>query len=159
MMFNFSALKNRILKKISLKGIFALAGFILLLCFSWLYLSRPPVDDEEEQIHSQLQNQFQVLISDLAAKQRPSTDEIVFHKVWTKKSDDPHKIKIFFSYSLKTEGAAGGDLLIKGSADLEKSDEKPGTWLAQNFKITESALDFSQPLLIKAVSPQENRQK
>ena len=158
-MFDFSDLKNKIKKKLSLKAIFVLTSFVLLLCFSWLFLFQPSVNDREEQLHSLLQNQFQTLISDLAVKQRPATDEIIFHKVWTKKSDDPHKIKIFFSYSLKTKGEAGGNLLIKGSADMEKSIEKPGLWLAQNFKITESALDFSKPLLIKAPALQKDQQK
>lgn len=134
---------------LSFSSFFALAGFIFVLCLSWIYLSQPDLD-EEERLHGLLQNQFQSAVADLVAKKRPETDEIVFHKVWTKRSSDPRQIEIFFSYSLLTEGEAGGELSIEGSALLEQSMDREAFWLVQNFQVTDSSLSFSEPLAIRA---------
>ena len=119
----FKNFKNRIRRNLPSSSFFTVAGFILILCLSWFYISQSPWD-EEEQIHAYLQDQFQTLVSDFIAKKHPKIDEIIFHKIWTKSTPDPHRIKIFFNYSLFTKGESGGELLIKGEAILEKSQEQ-----------------------------------
>ena len=146
----FENLKNRLKKKFLLNPVFTVVGFILILCLSWFYLSQPSWNNEEEQIHSFLQHQFQTLVSDLVSRKHSEVDKITFHKVWTKTTDEPHKIKIFFSYSLRTKGKFGGDTLIEGTALLEKSFEKEGLWMVQDFQVTDHFLDFSEPLVIRA---------
>ena len=152
----FKNLKNKI-KEISSNGLFfTVAGFILILCLSWFYLSQPSWNNAEEQMHGNLQNRFQNLIADFVAKKHPEVTEITFHRVWTKNTSNSNEIKIFFNYTLLTEGEAGGELLISGEALLQKSPEKESLWVVQNFQVTDSFLDFSEPLLIKAAPQPEN---
>lgn len=146
----YQDLKDKIKKNLPSSSFWTVAGFILILCLSWFYFSQPSWKNQEEQIHSLLQNQFQTLISDFVAKKHPEVDKITFHKVWTKNSKDPNLIKIIFSYSLWTTGELGGDHLIEGSAQLKRSEERETLWIVQNFQITDSLMDFSEPLLIKA---------
>ena len=143
-------LKNKIVKHWPSSSFFTLTGFIIILCLSWFYLSPPPWSNEEERVHSFLQNQFQTLVSDFVAEKHPEVDNITFHKVWTKNTSDPHQVKIFFNYSLWTKGESGGELLIEGEALLTKSDEEAELWIVQEFQVTDSIVDFSEPLLIKA---------
>ena len=149
-------LKNSLKKKFPSNSVFVVTGFILILCLSWFYLSQPSWNNEEEQIHSFLQHRFQTLVSDLVSRKHPEVNKITFHKVWTKNADEPHKIKIFFSYSLFTKGKSGGDTLIEGTALLKKSSEKEGLWIVQDFQVTDSFLDFSEPLVIRASSSPDN---
>ena len=153
----FKNLKNKI-KEVSSKGLFfTVAGFILILCLSWFYLSQSLWNNEiEEQVHGNLQNRFQVLIADFVAKKHPEVTEITFHRVWTKNTSNSNEIKIFFNYTLLTEGESGGELLISGEALLQRSSEKESLWVVQNFQVTDSFLDFSEPLLIKAGPQPEN---
>lgn len=146
----FKNLRNKINKRLASSSFWTLVGFIFILSVSWFYLSPPSWNNEEEQVHSFLQNRFQTLVSDFIAQKRPEVDKITFHKIWTKKTPDPQAIQIFFSYSLWTTGEAGGDLLIEGEALLQEADE--GLWLVQDFQVTDSFVDFSEPLLIKAPS-------
>ncbi len=147
---SFKNLTHKVQENIFSGSFWAIAGFLLLLCVSWLYLSRPSLDSEEEQAHSLLQNQFQTLLSDFVIKKHPEVTSITFHKVWTKGDTQSQEVEIFFNYSLKTEGPAGGELLAEGTALLKESAEKPGLWLVENFRVTDSFLSFSEPLLIRA---------
>lgn len=152
----FKRLKDKSKKNLLLSSLLTVIGFILILYLSWFYLSQPDLS-EEERVHGFLQDRFQTLISDVVAKKHPEIDEIVFHKVWTQKTSDLSQIKIFFSYSLNTEGAAGGSVLIDGEAILEKSLKQEGLWLVKGFQIKDSSIDFSEPLVIKAVSAPEDQ--
>ena len=140
---------QKINKKFPLSLIATASGFLLVLLFSWIYFVGS-LSNNEEQIHSRLQEEFQILVSNFVAKKHPEVKEIIFHRVWTKDTANPDQIKVFFHYSLMTTGPAGGELLLKGESLLEKSMEQNNFWIAKNFKVTNSAVEFSEPLLIKA---------
>ena len=131
------------------QSVLTVAGFVLVLVFTWFYLSKPSFQiQEEEKVHSFLQTEFQNLLSRFIEKKHPEVTAISFHKVWTKKTAQPTEIKIFFSYSLTTEGSAGGKASLTGSALLKEIQNK--TWQIQNFKAENKVIEFSDPLLIKA---------
>ena len=146
---------EKIKQKFSLSAFFTLTSFIFILVLSWFYLSQSH-KQEEEQLHSLLQIKFQNLISDYVAKKHPEVDEIIFHKIWTKSTSDPNQIKFFFHYSLLSTGQSGGDLLIKGESLLEKSAGEKELWIAKDFKVMDSFLTFSEPLVIRAGSINNN---
>lgn len=152
----FKNLIHKINKKIPLSLIATAIGFILVLVFSWIYFVGS-LSNEEEQLHSRLQEEFQILVSDFVAKKHPDVNEIIFHRVWTKNTSQSHQIKVFFHYSLLTTGPAGGELLIKGESLLEKSTEQKNLWVAKNFKVTNSLVEFSEPMLIKATDIQQTK--
>ena len=152
----FKRFIQKINKKIPFSLIGTSVGFVLVLVFSWIYFVGS-LSNDEEQLHSLLQEEFQVLVSDFVATKHPDVNEIVFHRVWTKNTSQPNQIKIFFHYSLLTTGPSGGELLIKGESLLEKSMEQKALWIAKNFKVTNSVVEFSEPLLIKATEiPNKN---
>lgn len=97
-----------------------------------------------------MQIEFQNLISNFIEKKYPEITSIKFHKVWTKKTDQADEIKIFFSYSLTTEGESRGETLLEGSALLKEIQNQ--VWQVQNFQIKNTEIEFSDPLLIKADS-------
>ena len=143
--FDQLELKN----KLFLPQVFTVLIFIFLLVFTWFYLSKPSFQiQEEEKIHSFLQLEFQNQLSEFIEKQHPEVSAIVFNKVWTKKTSKPSEIKIFFSYSLSTEGESGGENLLSGSALLKKTQDQ--VWQIQKFKAKNTEIEFSEPLLIKA---------
>ena len=146
---------NFIKKKIPLSSFFTTLGFIFILYLSWIFLSSVSLR-EDERLHSFLQNQFQTLVSDLVVKKYSEVEEMVFHKIWTKKLLDPRRIKIIFSYSLMTKGKTGGSVFIEGESLLEKSFEDEGTWFVKDFQVTDSLIEFSEPLIIKAKAIQKN---
>ena len=142
-------LKDTLKKDLPFKSLFTVAGFILLLSLSWFYLYQSHIN-EEEQIHSHLQDRFQTLVSDFVADKHPEVYKIIFHKIWTKSIPDLNQIKVFFSYSLFTEGEMGGSTLIEGEAILEKSLEQEELWTVTDFQTKDSEINFSEPLVIKA---------
>ena len=145
-LITFSKLKNTV----SSSFVFTVLILIFLLVFTWFYLYKPSFQiQEEEKIHSFLQMEFQNLLSNLIEKQHPEITAINFHKVWTKKTAQSNEIKIFFSYSLTTEGEIGGTAMLSGSALLKKVQNQ--VWQIQNFKAQNTEIEFSDPLLIKAV--------
>ena len=146
--------KQKVSESFSLASFLTLAGFIFILYFSWSHLQSSR--NEEEELHGFLQDKFQTLVSDFIIKKHPEVDEITFHKVWTKSTSDPNRIKIFFSYSLVTKGEAGGDLLIEGESLLEKSFEVGELWIVKKFQIKDSLLEFSEPLVIRSDLNKEN---
>ena len=144
-LFALSNSKNKILSP----AVFTVLAFILLLVFTWFYLSKPSLQiQEEEKVHSFLQMEFQNLLSEFIERQHPEVKEINFHKVWTTKTAKPSEIKIFFSYSLTTGGESGGEALLSGSALLKKIQDQ--IWQIQNFKVKNKEIEFSDPLLIKS---------
>ncbi len=149
-------IKTMAKKSIAVLPLFTLAGFIFILFLSWLYLSQSLRNNDETAIHGILQNRFQTLITDFVAKRHPEVTQIIFHKLWTKSESDPSEVQIFFSYSLRTGGEAGGDLLVEGKALLKKSSEKKRLWIVQDFQITDNVVNFSEPFLIKAGDWPEN---
>lgn len=152
----FNNLKKKINKKIPVGPIATFIGFVFILCLSWFYLT-PSLLNEKERVHSYLQDEFQVLVSDWVAKKHPEVNKITFHKVWTKETPQPDQIKIYFHYSLFTKGDAGGELLIKGESLLEKSPTQETLWIAKNFQVTNSLVEFSEPMLIKSDQPVKNQ--
>ena len=149
-------LKKIISLKVSFGYLLTLVGFIFMLYMSWFFLSQRRLN-EEEYLHGLLQERFQSLVSNLAINEHPEIDEIIFHKVWTKKLDDPHKVKILFRYSLLLTGDKGGNSEIEGDAILERSPEREDTWIVNNFQVTDNLLGFSEPLVIKADNPTKNQ--
>ncbi len=131
------------------KNHFPLVALVFLLLLSWIYLQKTQENSKEE-LHGSLQEKFQMVISNYVEKRNPHITSITFHKVWTKKTTSPTDIKIFFTYSLVTEQEAGGHLLADGEALLSQSVEDENHWILNNFKVTNSFLDFSEPMIIKA---------
>ena len=143
--FILSKLKNKVIST----SFFTIVVFVFFLLFTWLYLSKPSVQiQEEEKVHSFLQTEFQNLLSNFIETQHPEVTEISFQKVWTKKTALPSEIKIFFNYSLTIDGEAGGETVLTGSALLKEVHKK--TWQVRNFKVKNTEVEFSDPLFIKA---------
>ena len=141
---------NRLKNKISSSAI-TVIGFIFLLTVTWFYLSKPSFQTQQtEKTHSLLQIEFQNILSNFIEKNHPEVTEINFHKVWTKTTTNPSEVDIFFSYSLMTEGETGGSTSLKGSALLKEVENE--IWQVQNFKVENTELKFSNPMLIKATS-------
>ena len=137
-------------KKLFSPAVFTVVIFSFLLLVTWFYLSKPSFQiQEEEKTHSFLQLEFQNLLSDFIERQYPDITEINFQKVWTTKTAQADEIKIFFSYSLVTEGETGGEAVLSGSALLKNIQDQ--VWQVQDFKAKNTEIQFSEPLLIKAV--------
>ena len=148
----YSRIKEKISRSIPVSALLTLLSFVFILTLSWFYLSERDNSGKEEETHAFLQEQFQNLISEAVIQQAPEVEELIFHKVWTKNRKNPDEVKIFFSYSLLTKGQAGGESLLEGEALLKKSPEQAGLWIVRNFQITDIAVEFSEPLVIKARS-------
>ena len=127
-----------------------LAGLIFLLASSWFYFySSQPIVDEE--LHGILQERVQQALSNYIEKRRSDIRQIVFHKVWTENTSNPNQVKVFFSYTLITdEENTGGEFSMESEAYLTRESGKSDNWLLSDFQVTESLLDFSEPIPIKA---------
>jgi len=112
---------------------------------SWFYLSDFKINSEEELRYHLLKSKFEEVLSDLVEKKHPEVNDISFNKVWTKKTEEPSEVEIYFSYTLKLEE---GDSELEGSALLKLSDED--VWQIQDFQIEKSRFDFTEPVVIKA---------
>lgn len=129
-----------------------LAGFLLLLSLTWLFFEGAK-KDSRELMHAELQNLVQTSIADYVEKNNPYITGITFHKIWTKKTNKDSQIEVFFSYSLEEEGnKQKSSLLIDGKASLDQSKQDDRLWVLNNFQVTGSLLDFSEPMRIKASS-------
>lgn len=138
------------LRKLDLKLSFSFFIFIGLLALSWFYLSDTfKINSEEEVTHRLLQTNFQEALLRRIKEKHPEVNNISFHKVWTKKTNDPSQVEIYFSYSLSL---ADGDSELEGSALLSLSREK--LWRITNFQVEKTHLEFLEPLVVK--SPSEN---
>jgi len=145
-----SKLNFNFLKNLDLKISFSFFIFIGLLVLSWFYLSDSfKINSEEEVKHRLLQTKFQEALSRRIEENHPEVNHISFHRVWTKKTNDPSQVEIYFSYSLSL---ADGDSELEGSALLSRSQEK--LWRITNFQVEKTHLEFLEPLVIK--SPSEN---
>ena len=136
------------LKKYLSSSSIALAGLIFLLIISWIYIYKNQ-QNSNEGTHKWLQEQFQVVVSDYIEKKYPAIKQISFHKIYTQKTSQPTRIKIFFSYSLDIKDDASGELSIEGEAFLTQKDSNKN-WLLSEFKVTNSLLEFSEPFVIQA---------
>lgn len=127
-----------------------LTGLIFLLASSWFYFySSQSVVDEE--FHGILQERVQQALSNYIERKRPDIHQIVFHKVWTENTSNPNQVKVFFSYTLITdEGNTGGEFSMESEAYLTRESGKSDNWLLSDFQVTESLLDFSEPIPVKA---------
>ena len=123
-------------------------GFVVLLLSSWFLLQNVKSSSQED-IHKELQEKVQEAISNYVITYTPHITGITFHKVWTQKTSSPTVIKIFFSYTLVTDEEAPGSLLIDGEALLSLSDKNKYHWMLSDFKVTNSLLEFSKPMVIK----------
>ena len=129
-----------------LKSSFALLFLIVLLIFSWLYLSDPnKMNRKTEQQHALLKSRFKEVLSELIEKKHPEVNNISFHKLWTKQTKDLSKVEIYFNYSLNSED---GENHLEGSALLSLSENE--VWQIKDFQVQKIRLDFSEPILIKA---------
>ncbi len=135
------------------KRYFPLIALIFLLLLSWVYLQKAQESSNEE-LHGLLQEKVQMTISNYVEKKNPHIESITFHKIWTKNTNSPSDIKVFFTYSVVTGKKDGASLLADGEALLSQSSKNEDHWVLSNFKVTSSFLDFSEPMLIKA-SPQK----
>ena len=126
----------------------SLAGLALLLILSWMYLYQSPKELSELE-HGALQEKFQSVISDYVKKNHPKILRITFHKAWTENTSDRNRVKVYFSYSLIVrDQKADNKMVIDGTASLNR---KSGNhWLLTDFKVTDSMVEFSEPLIIKA---------
>ena len=139
--------KNRFKLNFSASSL-SFTGFLFLLFVSWFHIHQGK-QSSYEHTHQWLQEQFQNVISDYVENHYPSVREITFHKVYTKKTDEPSVIKIFFSYTLTTKDTTSSDLSLDGEALLtQKISSKD--WMLSQFKVTKSFLEFSEPFYIKA---------
>ena len=152
----FSKGKTEILKKM-LKQQFlpyiSLAGLAGLLILSWMYLHQSPKEISES-VHSILQEKFQSTVSGYVKKNYPAIRRITFHKTWTENTSNPDRIKVYFSYSLTIQdNKADSEMIMDGTADLNR--KSGNRWLLTDFKVTDSLVEFSKPLVIKAL-PDKN---
>ena len=131
----------------------SLAGLALLLIFSWIYLEQSS-EELSESVHSALQEKFQSVVSDYVEKNYPTINQITFHKTWTENTSDPNHIKVYFSYSLTIkDNKADSEMIMDGTANLSRTSKN--RWLLTNFKVTDSLVEFSQPLIIKALPDED----
>lgn len=122
-------------------------GFALAASWFYFYASQGVIDQET---HSLLQEKAQAVLSDYIEESRPEIRHIVFHKVWTKNTSRPDRVKIFFSYTLSTEEKAiAGDFFIESEAYLTRQPNSQD-WILSDFQAKNKFLEFSEPLLIKA---------
>ena len=127
-----------------------LAIFVLLLAITWVYLESKK-HSTNELVHALLQEKVQAAISDQAVKKNPNITRVVFHKIWTKETGNDNEVKVVFSYSLLEElSKQKSTLIVDGQALLNPSDEEENVWVLSNFQVTDSLLDFDEPMIIKA---------
>ena len=139
------------LKKLSAYG--SLAVLILLLAFSWIFL-RPDSDELSESLHGALQENFESSISQHIKQRHPQIQGIDFQKIQTENTDNPDRVNISFSYLLSVKDDAGdSEILIDGTAVLVRKSSN--RWTLTDFKVTDSFLEFSEPLVIKAESTED----
>ena len=130
-----------------------LAGLALLLIFSWIYLEQSS-EELSESVHSALQEKFQSVVSDYVKKNYATINHITFHKTWTENTSDPSHIKVYFSYSLTIkDNKADSEMIMDGTANLNRTSKN--RWLLTDFKVTDSLVEFSQPLVIKALPDED----
>lgn len=121
-----------------------------LLAVTWIFFETRS-NKSQEIIHSLLQEKVQSAISDYAIKSNPNITKIEFHKIWTKDMSADDEIEVFFTYSIVEEkDKQESTLLIEGEAVLNQSEADKNHWILNNFKVSNSLLDFSKPMLIKA---------
>ena len=70
--------------------------FVGALWWSW-HLTYSEADVRFD-VHASLQNEVQSIIKDYISKNRPSSADIRFHKVWTE-TLNPNKVKVVFQYT------------------------------------------------------------
>ena len=132
----------------------SLAGLALLLILSWIYLYQTP-KGLDESAHSALQEKFQSVVSDYVKKTYSSIYQITFHKTWTENTPDPNHIKVYFSYSLTVkDNTAESEMVMDGTAALNRQSGS-NNWLLTDFKVTDSLVEFSKPLIIKNLSEKD----
>ncbi len=132
----------------------ALAGLLALMAVSWVALR--PDRDFNERLHAVLQDQTQLSLAAYVEKNHPDVSNIAFHKISTKETGRRGQIKVSFQYSLVyDEGEDSGEILIDGSALLTQSESDPSRWKLHDFQAANSAVEFSEPLVIKAGGFQE----
>ena len=128
----------------------SLTGLALLLILSWMYLHQSP-EEISESVHSMLQEKFQSTVSNHVKKNYPTINRITFHKTWTENTSNPDHIKVYFSYSLTIkDNKADSEMIMDGTASLNR--KSGNRWLLTDFKVTDSLVEFSKPLVIKALS-------
>lgn len=124
-----------------------LISFIFVILITWFYIHNNK-NSSNENTHRWLQEQFQVVISDYIEKNDPQIQEIHFNKIYTKKTNNPLHVEIFFSYTLTIDdSSASGNTHLSGKALLTQKNDR--TWVLSNFEVTNSILEFSEPIQIK----------
>ena len=94
-MLSFKDFLKKINKKFPLSLIATAIGFVLVLTLSWIYFVGS-LSHEEELLHSRLQEEFQVLVSDFVAKNILKSSKLFFTESGQKAT--LHRIKLkFFS--------------------------------------------------------------
>lgn len=101
-----------------------------------------------EATHTKLQLEFQTRLSNLIINKHPEIDKVSFQRVWTEQTKTSSKVKIFFTYSLITEGDKASKSDLTGSALLVEIQKN--RWSIEDFQIEEKAIEFSEPFIIKA---------
>ena len=128
---------------------FGLLCFFAVLTASWFYFYYDSKQEVSEVVHGVLQEKFQSVVADYVEVHYPEVEHISFHKIWTENTESIHKLKIYFSYTLDiSQKEAAGKVLIDGEAFLIRSRDQQ--WLVKDFKVSDSYLEFSTPLVIKA---------
>ena len=100
----------------NLKGLSAFLVLALLIGLSWFYLSTrssDPDKSQREETYQLIQNQFQLMIDELATKQKSDHRQTIFHdiRIEDNSADGLSALKVFFHYSLIDE--AGDETGIK----------------------------------------------
>ena len=137
-------LKQQFLPYVSLAGLAALAEFILgCICIN-------PRKKSMISCTAALQKKFQSVVSGYVTKNYPAIRRITFHKTRTENTSHPDHIKIYFSYSLTIkDNEADSEMVMDGAASLNR--KSGNRWLLTDFKVTDSLVEFSKPLVIKAL--------
>ena len=131
-------------------GIFywsTLAVFLIVLGGSWYFLTPNKNWSSEEKLHNELQYKFQEILSDFVQKKVPRIEQIVFHKVWTKKIKNSNNVKIIFDYSTWTGGDASGKTKVQGEAELRPVSQD--VWEVTSVDLTDETVSFDKPLIIR----------
>lgn len=128
--------------------IISLIVFLAAIIGTWHFSHRALAVPES--IHVDIQNELKQIIADYVHKQLPTSKNVVFTRFWTQ-TVNPTKVKASFAYSFDDDGKNGPTTVdINGYAILNKSKEDANSeeWSFDELHISDSGVDFQQPLTI-----------
>ena len=109
-----------------------------------------------ESVHVGIQDDLQRIIGELLQKNAPQAKNLKFERFYTE-TNSASKVTAFFRYGFD-DAAEGGETTrttIAGSAILNKTGETAdnSTWSLDELKLSDSEVDFAEPLHVTATLP------